>query len=539
MVAGVQYRQMQEPPQNTSPMPSLPPLLAALQQPATYAHPCREVVHLETYISHVFLAGDYAYKLKKSVDFGFLDFTTPEKRRAACADEVRLNARLAPDFYLGVVPVCQSEAGYCVRPEGCAPGETEAEVLVHMRRFPQDGLLDHLAMTGQLTPDIMTDIAHQMARFHATAGRGPEIDQYGSVESVRTPVVQNFSQTAPYIGRTVSAATHARLRAWSEEFLLTHATLFAERVRAGKIVDGHGDLHLRNMCKLDGRVLIFDCIEFNPALRAGDVMNDIAFLIMDLDHRALATHANRFLNDYLEQTRDYAGLKLLDFYLFYRACVRAKVMSFESDGAPASERRAVEQEAASYFDLAEQALAPRTPGLLLTCGVSGSGKTTLARQAAEVLDGVMVRSDAVRKHLAGIPLTIRGTESGTDIYTASMTGRTYTTLLQHAREVIASGRWAILDAVYGRQSERAAAALLAREVRVPFGILYCQAPPAELKRRLDQRASEGRDISDATVEVLEQQLTHFEPPCPEEGPQFSWTGKEDPENWLVSLRGRR
>ena len=153
---------------------SLSPLLAALQQPATYAHPAGEVVHLETHISHIFLAGDYAYKLKKPVDFGFLDFTTPEKRRAACAEEVRLNTRLAPDIYLDVVPVYRSEAGYHVRPGGCAPGETEAEVLVHMRRFPQDGLLDHLAMTGQLTPDIMTDIAHQLARFHAAAGRKPE-----------------------------------------------------------------------------------------------------------------------------------------------------------------------------------------------------------------------------------------------------------------------------------------------------------------------------------------------------------------------------
>ena len=496
-------------------------------------------MHLETHISHIFLAGDYAYKLKKPVDFGFLDFTTPEKRRAACAEEVRLNARLAPDIYLDVVPVCRSEAGYHVRPGGCAPGETEAEVLVHMRRFPQDGLLDHLAMTGQLTPDIMTDIAHQLARFHAAAGRSPEIDQFGSVDSVRTPIMQNFVQTRPYIGRTVSAATHAHLQSWAETFLRTHAGLFSERVHAGKIVDGHGDLHLRNMCKFDGRVLIFDCIEFNPALRAGDVMNDIAFLIMDLDHRALAAHANRFLNEYLEQTRDYAGLTLLDFYRFYRACVRAKVMSFESDSAPATERRGVEQEAASYFDLAEQALAPRTPGLLLTCGVCGSGKTTLAHQAAEVLDGVMVRSDAVRKHLAGIPLTIRGTESGTDIYTPAMTGRTYTTLLQHAREVIASGRWAILDAVYGKQSERAAATALARELHVPFGILYCQAPYTELQRRLDQRASQGRDISDATVDVLEQQLTHFETPGPDEGPQFSSTGKEDPEAWLVSLRARR
>ena len=432
MVAGVHYRQMQESSTILSLMPlTPPPLLAALQQPAAYTHPCREIVHLETHISHVFLAGEYAYKLKKPVDFGFLDFTTPEKRRAACAEEVRLNARLAPDIYLGVVPVCQSDTGYHVRPQGCAPGETEVEVLVHMRRFPQEGLLDHLAMTGQLTPDMMTDIAQQLARFHAAAA-APEIDQFGSVDSVRAPVMQNFDQTRPYIGRTVSAATHARLRAWSEEFLRSHATLFAERVRAGKIVDGHGDLHLRNLCKLDGRVLIFDCIEFNPALRAGDVMNDIAFLIMDLDHRALANHANRFLNEYLEQTRDYAGLKLLDFYRFYRACVRAKVMSFESDGVPATERRAVEQEAASYFDLAEQALASHTPGLLLTCGVSGVVRPRW-HAAAEVLDGVMVRSTCAAS--AGIPLTIRGKESGTDIYTPSMTERTYAALLQHARGI--------------------------------------------------------------------------------------------------------
>jgi hypothetical protein len=514
-------------------------IIAALQQPTAYPHPADKVMHLETHISHVFLAGEYAYKLKKPVDFGFLDFTTAEKRRAACADEVRLNARLAPDIYLGVVPVCRGKAGYHVRPQGCAPGETETEVLVHMRRFPQDGLLDRLAMAGRLTPDIMTDIARQLAQFHASTGRSPAIDQYGSVEGIRAPVLQNFVQTRPYIGLTVSAATHARLHGWSEEFLRTHADLFAARVRTGKIVDGHGDLHLRNMCKIDGRVLIFDCIEFNPALRAGDVMNDIAFLIMDLHHRALTALANRFLNEYLEQTRDTVGLMLLDFYRVYRACVRAKVMSFESDAAPAAERHNVEQEAASYFDLAEQALAPRTPGLLLTCGVSGSGKTTLARQAAEVLDGVMVRSDAVRKHLAGIPLDLRGEQSGTDIYTPAMTTRTYAALLQHARDIIASGRWAILDAVFGKCSERAVAAALAHELRVPFGILSCVAPHAELVRRLDRRSAEGRDISDATVTVLEQQLTHFEPPGPNEGPLFSWTGKENPAAWLVSLRARR
>lgn len=537
MVAGVLSRQIQAPKKAFMPL-SPSPLLAALLRPAAYPDAAGKIVHLETHISHVFLAGEYAYKLKKPVDFGFLDFTTPEKRRAACADEVRLNARLAPDIYLGVVPVCHGGTGYHVRPQGCAPGETEAEVLVHMRRFPQEGLLDHLATAGKLTPDIMADVARQLAQFHATAGRGPETDRFGSVDSVRAPVIQNFIQTAPYIGRTVSAATHARLRAYSEEFLHNHSTLFAERVRAGKIVDGHGDLHLRNMCKLNGRVLIFDCIEFNPALRAGDVMNDIAFLIMDLDHRVLAAHANRFLNEYLEQTRDYAGLKLLDFYFVYRACVRAKVMSFESDSTLA-ERRALEQEAASYFDLAEQILAPRAPGLLITCGVSGSGKTTLARNAAESLDAVVVRSDAVRKHLAGIPLTLRGVQSGSDIYTPAMTERTYAALLQHAREVIASGRWVILDAVYGKQDERTAASALAHELGVPFGILYCEAPRTELKHRLTQRAAEGHDISDATVVVLEQQLTRFEAPNAREGALYSWSGSEDPADWLASLRMRR
>lgn len=530
MLTGTQLWQLQVS-ENTLAQKSL---LEALLQPAAYPHPAGEIVHLETHISHIFLVGEYAYKLKKPVDFGFLDFTSLEKRRVACAEEVRLNARLAPDIYLGVSPVCQSKSGYHVRQQTCGAGETEAEVLVFMRRFPQEGLLDHLATTGQLTLQLMTDIARQLARFHAAAARGPEIERFGNVSNVRTPVMQNFTQTTPYIGRTVSAATHARLRRWSDEFLRSQATLFAKRVHGGKIVDGHGDLHLRNMCKLDGRVLIFDCIEFNPALRAGDVMSDIAFLIMDLDHRALTTHANRFLNEYLELTRDYDGLQMLDFYRVYRACVRAKVMSFESDGSPA-ERRALEQEAASYFDLAEQTLAPRTPGLLITCGVSGSGKTTLARLVASGLDAIIVRSDAVRKHLAGIPLSTRGEKSGTDIYTTAMTEQTYAALLQHAREIIASGRWAILDAVYGKLSERVVAGSLARDHGIPFGILYCEAPQDELKRRLSLRAAEGHDISDATVAVLEHQLPRFESPDAREGALFTWTGKEDPVDWLATL----
>jgi aminoglycoside phosphotransferase family enzyme/predicted kinase len=516
------------------------PLLAALMRPATYPHPAAALEHIETHISHVFLAGDYAYKLKKPVDFGFLDFTTPEKRRMACEAEVRLNARLAPDYYLGVVPLCDGAHGYHLRPQGCSPDEHPAEPLVQMRRLPQDGMLDHLAGTARLDIETMVDIARQMARFHASAARGPDIDRYGSIDSIRAPVAQNYEQTRPYIGRVVSPTTHARLQAWSESFLASHTTLFAERVQAGMIVDGHGDLHLRNMCRVDHRVVIFDCIEFNPALRAGDVMNDIAFLTMDLDHRALTAHGNKFINEYLQHTQDYAGLKLLDFYQVYRACVRAKVTAFETDKASPALRHAHEQEAASYFDLAEEYLLPKRTGILLTCGVSGSGKTTLARRAATFLNGVMVRSDAVRKHLAGIGLSERGGElPGEGIYTPAMTERTYVTLGIHAREILASHRWVILDAVYGRRNEREAVAGIARQLGVPFGILYCQAPRDELVRRLDRRKVEGRDISDATIAVLDSQLARFEAPSAEEGLLFTWSGCEDPSAWLATLRSRR
>jgi len=501
-------------------------LLAALRDPASYPHPADGIEYLETHISHVFLAGDFAYKLKKPVDFGFLDFTTLEKRRFACHEEVRLNRRLAPDWYLGVVPLCRETAGLRLRPAGCSGGQ-EVEPTVQMRRLPQDGLLDRLAVQGRLKIGHMVDIARQLAAFHARADRGPEIAHGGELDRIRAPAIQNFEQTRPYVGRVLSVEAHARLRRATDEFLRDHAARFEARVREHHIVDGHGDLHLRNMCLVDDRVVIFDCIEFNPALRAGDVMSDIAFLTMDLDHRGLAALSNRFLNEYLERSGDYAGLVLLDFYQAYRACVRAKVACFaiEQDAG-------MEREAAAYFALAEKYFSPHRAGVLITCGVSGSGKSTLAREAARLLNGIMVRSDAVRKHLAGLPLTQRG---GEELYTPAMTERTYAALRRHARAIVASGRWAIMDGVHGRRAERLAAAALARELDVPFGILYCEAPRDELVRRLERRTAENRDVSDAGVAVLDAQLPRFEPPEATEGPLCVWRGGDPPAAWLEAL----
>lgn len=494
-------------------------MLAGLLRPQTYPHPATKVEHLQTHISHVFLAGDYAYKLKKPVNLGFLDFTTLAKRERACADEVRLNARLAPDIYRGMVTLCIDNGRYRVAEEGCVPRETIVDYAVRMRRLPQEGMLDRLAATGQLTTDHVLDIARQMALFHTNTEHHRDLDHYGRLDSIAAPIRQNFQQMQRYIDTCLPRARFERLRDYSENFLRDHAGLFQERIRRGRIVDGHGDLHLGNMCLFNDRVVIFDCIEFNPALRAGDAINDIAFLTMDLTERKLPQLASAFLNEYLQLTGDYHGLALLDFYQVYRACVRGKINAFQSDGAAdaAARERAI-QSARDYFALAEQLLKPRRGGVVITCGLSGSGKTTVARQASARLDGVLIRSDIVRKQLAGMTAQQRDSVGyGEGIYNQQMNERTYAALLDQARDIITAGRWAIIDATFSTRARRDAAAALAGQYRVPFVILHCTAPRVELVRRLTARAADNRDASDATAALLEQQSRSFQLPDASEG----------------------
>ncbi len=516
-------------------------MLAALSDARAYPHPTEGLVHLRTHISDVFLAGSYAYKVKKPINLGFLDFTTLSRRRRACEDEVRLNRRLAPQIYLGVVPIRRASGHYRV---GGEPDDRDAKVVdyaVKMVRMPQESLLDQLADNGRLGREHMRDIARQIARFHEMAKRGPELDRYGSLECVDHNVRQNFAQTEAYIGRSISCAQFDQIKTYAEDFMRDNAIQFSMRISAGRIVDGHGDLHLRNMCLYHDTVIIFDCIEFNQQFRAGDVIGDIAFLTMDLDARTLPQLGNCFLSEYLQRTSDYAGLTMLDFYQVYRAYVRGKVASFLLDGDDGeAQRRAATSEAAHYFDLAQKYIAGHSGGLLITCGPSASGKTTVAQQTSEILRGVTVRSDAVRKHLAELPLEQHHAASyAQGIYNTEMTERTYQTLLQNARSIIGSGRWAVLDATYLRHAHRLQAAALARSLGVAFGIIYCNVPRSELERRLDQRWHTQKDISDATHAVLFQQLRDFEPPRRDEAAIFHWTGTEDLATWITQLAHTR
>ena len=484
----------------------------SLMNPAAYPHPVREVRHLATHISDVFLTGPFAYKIKKPVDLKFLDFSTLEKRRFYCEREVVLNRRLAPEIYVGVVPITRDGEDFRVEGEG-----EPVEYAVKMVQFGQDGLLDAMAERGGLTRAPILELASQVARFHRSIDRAD--DAFGTTDVIGENVLRNFEQTAKFQGIVVSPERFSRLKKYSEDFLTRKASLFHERVKRGAIRICHGDLHLQNICLDRGRLIVFDCIEFNEALNHIDVVNEIAFLLMDLDHRGLAGLGNRFLNSYLEQTQDYEGLSVLDFYLVYRACVRAKVACFLLDDPEITEaeKAAAGARASAYFELAEGYLADRRPGLILMAGVSGSGKSTVASDVAENSAGVMIRSDAVRKSLAGSGREARGpTDYARGLYAPEMTERTYDGLLERAGFVIASGRWALLDATYARKPHRRTAKSWAEKMAVPFAILHCTAPLSVLEARLARRTAESKDISDADVGIMRRQLSVFEPFEPEE-----------------------
>ena len=398
----------------------------ALRDPHRYPHPVERVELLETHISWVLLTGRYAYKLKKPVSLGFLDFSTLEARRTACEEELRLNRRTAPDLYLEVVPVTGTEAEPRLGGEGRA-----IDYAVKMREFPQDALLDRVAARGELRLELMDDLAAEVAAFHAQIARAAPGSEFGSPADVIAQARQNFDQLRALGPDRESAAALQRLAEWTEREFARRAPAFAARRDAGFVRECHGDLHLRNLLLLDGRIVPFDCIEFNAHFRWIDVMSEVAFLVMDLVDHGFATHAARFLDAYLEGTGDYAGLGCLRFYLVYRAMVRAKVAWMRGHQLPAGtpERGRAEGEFRDYLRLAERFVALERRALILTRGLSGSGKTVFSGLLVEEIGAIRVRSDVERKRLHGLAAAERtGAAVGGGIYGPDATRRTYARL---------------------------------------------------------------------------------------------------------------
>jgi len=488
---------------------SLDRLIAALCQPARYAHPVGAVELLQTHISCVLLAGDYAYKIKKPVNLGFLDFTTLAARRHYCEEELRINRRTAPGLYLEVVAIGGSVAEPAIGGAGAA-----IEYALRMRRFAQDDLLDRMARQGRLLPQHIDALARDVAAFHARIGRAGADQAFGNPQHILAPALQNFEQLLALACDKVDIALLARLRDWTIHAHAALAPVFATRKRDGWVRECHGDLHLGNIALLEGAPTPFDGIEFNPAFRWIDVMGEVAFLAMDLfDHR-LPRLAYRFLNTYLEITGDYAGLRVLRFYLVYRALVRAKVSALKAHqpGMAAKDRSETEHAYRRHLYLSERLARPAHPAMLIMHGLSGSGKTTVSQFFLESPGAVRLRSDVERKRLYGIAAAEHSNSAlDAGLYTPAASRRTYGRLADLARAVLDARYPVIVDAAFLRRAERDRFAQLARDANASFLIAACAASPATLRERVAARERDAEDASDAGVTVLQRQIATAEP----------------------------
>ena len=488
-------------------------LVAALQDSRRYPHPAKTVRLIETHISWVLLAGRYAYKIKKALDLGFLNFTTLEARRFYCAEEIRLNRRLAPRIYLDVIPI----GGDAEAPElGAQPA---IEYAVRMRRFASSRQMDRLLTRGKILPQHMDSLAATLARFHGGLPAAETGSAYGSAAAIGAAALQNFEQLQPLLKEPADLKTMAALRRATEAALAACDKRFEQRRAQGCIRECHGDLHLGNIALLGDEPVPFDGIEFNPALRWIDVMDEAAFTVMDLLHRERPGFAYRFLNGYLEATGDYGGVPVLRFYVAYRAAVRAKVSAIRAAQPGISKRGAAGELAAcrSYLALGEACLTRNQPALIITHGLPGSGKTTFAQTALERLQAIRIRSDVERKRLFGLaPSADSRSSIGGGIYGADATWRTYARLHELARGLLMAGFSVIVDAAFLKQEERKRFRELAHELELPFAIASMQASKAALRARIARRREEARDASEADIGVLETLQAAQEPLLPHE-----------------------
>lgn len=486
-----------------------PALIISMMKPELYGHPVEKCELIETHISWVILTGPYAYKIKKPVNLGFLDFSTLEKRHFYCDEEVRLNRRLAAEIYLEVVPITGSSG----HPHLAGEGQV-IEYAVKMVEFPQQLQLDRLLDAGQLRATYIDAIAKMIADFHQSIAIADDSMVYGSPEQVVQPVVENFRQIreqySGYVDDQERAGMLEELAHWAEKSFIRLRSLFEERKDGRYIRECHGDLHLRNLAWWDDAPLAFDCIEFNPDLRWIDVISEVAFLTMDLQDRQQPELAQRFLNAYLENTGDYAGTRVLTFYLLYRAMVRAKVDAIRACqvGISEAEKTRAENGLLGYLQLGKSYIQPGSPKLIIAYGMSATGKTTLTQSLLEKLAAIRIRSDVERKRLFGLQAEqAAGAETGAGIYSGDATQRTYMKLVELAGHVIDAGYPVIIDATCQQYEQRELFQRLASEKQVPYVILEFTASLETLRERIVNRE---KGASDANLAVLEHQITHWQ-----------------------------
>ncbi|NOR73085.1 MAG: AAA family ATPase [Mariprofundaceae bacterium] len=489
---------------------SLPAHVRAFRDPEFYPHPATDIIMLQTHISWVFLAGSFAYKIKKPLNLGFLDFSTPEKRLRACRDELNLNRRLAPGIYLDVLPLFQHGDAYILG-SNLKHHQNAIDYCVKMVRFDQSDLFDVRLMEAKFDPAWMDQLATTIACFHQHAESSPYIRNFGKPEFLQSHMEASLEYAEQAPGQDISPLLLSDLKRKSRAWFDSLKTLIRQR-QARFVKNCHGDLHLKNITLFNNRPTPCDCIEFSDEFRMVDTMNDVAFLVMDCDSRERSDLGYRFLSRYLEQSGDYDGLKLLPLYLSYRAAVRGKVSCLLLDemndepGLDKNSSRELHHDIHHYYAMAAQYLtSEQQPELFIIGGLSGSGKSHLALLALQHMSALIIRSDATRKRIAA-------DHPDLPLYGDKMHKLTYRAMFDAAGKALEAGFSVILDATFLHPASREHAAALGNAQGVPWHFYWLDIDQQTLRAGVGRRQAEGRDISDADLEVLEAQLTGYERP---------------------------
>ena len=477
-------------------------LIDAMRCPEFYPDSPTQVDFKQTHMSWVFLAGGEVYKVKKPVRYAFADAATLKSRYFLCRAEVRLNRRLAPGTYLGVVPIVERGNRLELGNDAEVHNPNVREYAVRMLRLPDDRMLDHLLRVGEVSPQAIDKIAQRLATFHRAASLAKG-SRYGSAAAIRRMMLGNLDESRQAIEATVDDRGFDPIHDYLSTFISAHRELLNDRARQGRVREGHGDLRCEHVCMTE-EIDIFDCVEFDEKLRYGDVASDLAFLAMDLDAFGAPHLADELISAYSKETDDRALATLTSFYKCHRACIRGKVdylKSLDSE-VPREEQERGRERARAKFTLAARYAACGRPALLIVCGLVASGKSTVAEKLRLRTGFEVLNSDRVRKQLAGIPDTLhRPSDYRAGIYSPDFDRLTYGTLLEQARRCLVAGRGAVLDATFKSPTYRSAAVTLADQMHVPVLFVECRADEKETLRRLRDRACDRAAVSDATREI--------------------------------------
>jgi aminoglycoside phosphotransferase family enzyme/predicted kinase len=486
-----------------------------LKDPAFFGPRVTSVQLLQTHISYVALTGIYAYKVKKPVNFGFLDFSTLDKRKYYCEEELRLNKRLCPDMYLEVLPITKKDHSLELNGEG-----TIVEYVLKMKEFPQEYIMTNMLKKGKISMETIDKLCTILVDFYSTQESTEEIISYGELSSVKQNIDENFEQTKPMIDITVPKQTFAYIKDAATKFFEKKKEVFTQRMKEHRIYDCHGDLHSGNIVVTRDKIYIFDCIEFNERFRFCDVASDIGFLAMDLDFMNYPYLSSFFIQNYLQKSNDSGVYSVLNFYKSYRAFVRGKVYGFQLNDPhiDINKQNDLIRTAKKYFDLSyyyaqlfSLDVQQHKPILFLVAGLSGTGKSTVAGKIAVDYHAALINTDVVRKEVAGVDQYERHHDQvNAGLYDPWKVDDTYEQVMQRASTVLKNGQNVVLDATFQKKKYREIAHHVAEKHHATLRCILCVCPDTMVKKRLDERVKK-KSVSDGRWEIYVAQKTTFEP----------------------------